>query len=90
MVRFTCGGKRRAHHGESAFWGTFADASLPQVYHAVCDKVLILCELDKMVRFTCGGKRRAHHGESAFWGTFADTRLPQVYYAIFGNALEHR
>ena len=57
-ARFTCGGDRRGHRGESAFSGTFAAEALPQVYRVICGKALTLCQLGEVSRFTCGGDRR--------------------------------
>ena len=87
MARFTCGGERRLHPCESAFWGTFAAARLPQVYRVICGKALVLCELDEKARFTCGGKWRTDRGERAFSGTLAAEVFSQVYRVICGKAL---
>lgn len=53
--------EERAQHTscENALWGTFAVGGLSQVYLAICDKVLVLCELDEMTRFTCGRRWEA-------------------------------
>ncbi len=36
LGRFTCEGMWKTHHGERAFWGTFAAARFPQVYLVIC------------------------------------------------------
>ena len=90
LRRFTCGGGRRAHRGEKAFWGASAAGVLPQVYRAICSNTLKHRWLRELRRFTCEGGWRAHRSEKAFSGTFAAEVLPQVYRAICSNTLKHR
>ena len=96
ICRIMCGVAARTLRdpGDSVLWTAFLPATfstppggLPQVYRAICGKVLVLCVLWGMVRFTCGDWWWMDRPEKHLWGRLAPGGLPQVYHAVCGKAL---